>query len=109
VRAAYTLRRDTLLAAIRRHLPPGTRHSVPRHGALVWAELPDGHDTEALLPAALEAGRVAYVPGSAFSWDGRQGRGGMRLNFSFPSAAEIDDGMARLGSVLRSHAPRAAA
>jgi len=109
VRQAYVRKRDTMLDGIRRHFPAGTRFSVPRHGALVWAELPDGYDTGALLLPTLEAERVAYVPGSAFSWDGQQGRRGMRLNFSFPSIGEIDDGIARLGRALRSVAPRAAA
>lgn len=109
VRGAYRTRRDTMLAGIRRHFPAGTRTSLPRHGALVWAELPAGYDTDALLPLAVEQGDVAYVPGSAFSFDARQGLRGMRLNFSFPAAGEIEQGIARLGRVLREQAPRAAA
>lgn len=109
VRDAYRLRRDTMLAGIRRHFPAGTRTSVPRHGALLWAELPDGYDADALLRLSLETELVAYVPGSAFSFDGRQGKRGMRLNFSFPTLAQIEDGVARLGRVLREAAPRAAA
>jgi 2-aminoadipate transaminase len=108
VRNAYRQRRDTMIEGIRRHFPAGTRCSEPRHGALVWAELPEGYDTDALLPAAIEEG-VAYVPGSAFSFDGRQGRRGMRLNFSYPSAQQIEDGIARLGRAARTTAPRAAA
>ncbi|HET7464378.1 MAG TPA: PLP-dependent aminotransferase family protein [Longimicrobium sp.] len=109
VREAYQTRRDTMLAGIARHFPAGTRTSLPRHGALVWAELPEGCDTDALLPLAVEEGDVAYVPGSAFSFDGRQGRRGMRLNFSFPAAGEIEQGIARLGRVLREAPARAAA
>jgi len=109
VRDAYRERRDTMLAGIRRHFPAGTRTSVPRHGALLWAELPEGYDTDALLPVAVEQGDVAYVPGSAFGFDGRQGRRGMRLNFSFCDAGRIEQGIARLGRVLRDATPRAAA
>ncbi len=109
VRDAYRARRDTMLAGIRRHFPAGTRTSVPRHGALIWADLPDGYDTEALLRVSLESELVAYVPGNAFSFDGRQGTRGMRLNFSFPTPQQIEDGIARLGGVLRDAAPRAAA
>jgi 2-aminoadipate transaminase len=109
VREAYRLRRDTMLDGIRRHFPAGTRHSTPRHGALAWAELPAGYDAQALLPAVLEKEGVAYVPGSAFSFDGRRGTRAMRLNFSFPSVEKIDDGIARMGRVLREAAPRAAA
>ena len=109
VRAAYQERRDTMLAALARHFPAGTRWSVPRNGALLWAELPAGLDAAAILPAVLERESVAYVPGNAFSFDGRAGTGAMRLNFSFPSVAQIEDGMARLGRVLNAAAPRRAA
>lgn len=109
VRTAYRERRDAMLAALARHFPAGTRWSVPRHGALVWVELPEGYDTTALLLPVLEAEGVAYVPGSAFSFDGRGGARGMRLNFSFPSVAQIEDGIARLGRAFRESRPRAAA
>lgn len=109
VRAAYLERRDAMLAALARHFPAGTRWSVPRHGALVWAELPEGYDAGALLMPALETESVAYVPGTAFSFDGRGGARGMRLNFSFPSVERIEEGIARLGRVIRDGRPRAAA
>ena len=102
VRAAYRLRRDTMIAALERHFPAGTRWSVPRHGALVWVELPGEVDTTALLRVALEAEGVAYVPGSAFAVDGgRAGASAMRLNFSHPTVAQIEEGIARLGRVVR--------
>jgi 2-aminoadipate transaminase len=109
VRAAYRERRDAMLGALARHFPAGTRWSVPRHGALVWAELPEGCDTGALLLPALEGEGVAYVPGTAFSFDGRGGARGMRLNFSFPSVEQIEEGIARLGRVIRDGRPRAVA
>ncbi|HVG44848.1 MAG TPA: PLP-dependent aminotransferase family protein [Longimicrobium sp.] len=109
IRAAYQERRDAMLAALSRHFPPGTCWSVPRNGALLWAELPAGVDAAALLPAALEGEGVAYVPGNAFSFDGRAGTRAMRLNFSFPSVAQIEEGMARLGRVFREAATQRAA
>jgi 2-aminoadipate transaminase len=109
VRGAYRERRDAMLDAIARHFPAGSRWSVPRHGALAWAELPEGHDAGALLMPTLESEGVAYVPGSAFSFDGRGGSRGMRLNFSFPSVAQIEEGIARLGRAAHAASPRAAA
>ncbi|HEX6751951.1 MAG TPA: PLP-dependent aminotransferase family protein [Longimicrobium sp.] len=109
VRDAYRERRDAMLGAIATHFPAGTRWSVPRHGALVWAELPDGYDTADLLLPTLEREGVAYVPGTAFSFDGRGGSRGMRLNFSFPSVAQIEQGIERLGRAARASRPRAAA
>jgi 2-aminoadipate transaminase len=109
IRAAYRERRDTMLGALARHFPAGTRWSVPRHGALLWAELPAGMDAAALLPGILEHEGVAYVPGNAFSFDGRAGMRAMRLNFSHPSVEQIEQGIARLGRVFREAAPRRAA
>jgi 2-aminoadipate transaminase len=109
IRSAYRERRDAMLGALARHFPAGTRWSVPRHGALLWAELPPGMDAAALLPTALEREGVAYVPGNAFTFDGRAGTRAMRLNFSFPSVAQIEDGMARLGRVFSEAVPRRAA
>jgi 2-aminoadipate transaminase len=101
VRAEYRARRDLMLALLERHFPAGTRWSIPRHGSLVWAELPGGRDAAALLAPALEAG-VAYVPGSVFAVPGSgAGRSGLRLNFSYPPQDAIRVGMERLGRVFR--------
>ena len=101
VREAYRERRDVMIEMIRRHFPEGTRWSVPNNGALLWAELPEGCDAGLLLREALETEGVAYVPGTAFSFDGETGARGMRLNFSFPSVEQIRDGMEKLGRTAR--------
>jgi 2-aminoadipate transaminase len=101
VRAEYRERRDLMLSLIASEFPAGTRWSTPCNGALIWAELPEGYDTDALLETAMEAG-VAYVPGDACAVPGSTaGRSGMRLNFSFCPPDAIREGMARLGRVLR--------
>lgn len=75
------------------------RYTVPSGGMFLWLELPEGSDTEALLPYAIEAG-VAFVPGSGFFTSTESGlaRRTMRLNFSHSSPALILDGMARLSA-----------
>jgi 2-aminoadipate transaminase len=101
VRAEYRERRDLMLSLIASELPAGTRWSTPCNGALIWVELPERYDTDALLDTAMEAG-VAYVPGAAFAVPGSTaGRSGMRLNFSYCQPHQIREGMARLGRVLR--------
>ncbi|HEX2204203.1 MAG TPA: PLP-dependent aminotransferase family protein [Longimicrobium sp.] len=97
VRDAYRERRDVMIEMVQRHFPEGTRWSVPNNGALLWAELPEGCDAGVLLREALEHEGVAYVPGTAFSFDGAAGSRGMRLNFSFPSVEQIREGMEKLG------------
>ena len=59
-----------------------------------------------LLPEAVEASGVAYVPGSAFFHDGGGGNT-MRLSYSLASAAEIDEGIARLSALVKAKLARA--
>jgi 2-aminoadipate transaminase len=102
VREGYRLRRDTMLRALAREFPDGARWTVPSNGALVWLELPHRVDTTRLLRTALETESVAYVPGQAFAVDGgTQGSNAMRLNFSFSSPADIDEGITRLARAVR--------
>jgi 2-aminoadipate transaminase len=51
------------------------------------------------LPDAIEQHGVAYVPGSAFSVDGR-GSNTVRLNFSACTSDQIREGVARLRDVF---------
>ena len=52
-----------------------------------------------MLPRALE-NKVAYVIGSAFHCDGG-GKNTMRLNFSYPTHEQINEGIRRLADVIK--------
>jgi 2-aminoadipate transaminase len=94
----YRARRDAMLQAIDEHFPGAATWTRPAGGFYVWVSLPEWFDTTAMLAAAVER-RVAYVPGSAFYPDGR-GRDRMRLAFCYPPEDRIQEGIARLGSLL---------
>lgn len=66
----------------------------------VWVTLPEGTDSAQLLERAVREARVAFVPGGAFFPDG-SGRNTLRLSFSCADDARIDEGIARLGRLLR--------
>jgi DNA-binding transcriptional MocR family regulator len=97
--AAYATRRDALLAALARHMPDGVSWTRPQGGMFVWVTLPEALDGAELLAAAVAEERVAFVPGGAFFVDG-SGRHTIRLNFSRPSEAAIDEGIGRLGRLI---------
>ncbi|MFC8850961.1 MULTISPECIES: PLP-dependent aminotransferase family protein [unclassified Micromonospora] len=97
-REVYRERRDALLAALEDLMPAGTTWTRPGGGLFVWANLPDGLDSKAMMPRAIAA-RVAYVPGTGFYADGT-GTGNMRLNFSFPTPERIREGVRRLAGVM---------
>ena len=66
----------------------------------IWLTLPEGMDGAALLARAIAEQRVAFVPGGAFYADGSN-RNTLRLSFSCASEAQIDEGIARIGRLLR--------
>jgi 2-aminoadipate transaminase len=108
--AIYRERRDTMLAALAEHFPPGASWTLPAGGFYVWVTLPRGSDAQAMLPRAVERG-VAYVPGTAFYADDR-GRDHVRLSFCYPAPEAIREGVRRLGALLADEAgspPTAAA
>jgi DNA-binding transcriptional MocR family regulator len=98
-REHYRRRRDAMLAALQRHMPEGVSWTRPGGGLFVWVRLPEGVDAARLLDRAVNEANVAFVPGAAFFFDGR-GRNTLRLSYSLPSEAEIEDGIARLAKLI---------
>lgn len=94
-REVYAARCQTMLDALERHMPAGTRWITPEGGFFIWVTLPGEVTGNALLPIAGQHG-VGYYPGSAFYPDRRQVPA-LRLGFSTLPVDEIDEGIARLG------------
>lgn len=101
LRREYGFRREAMLSALSSFFPATARWVVPQCGVFVWVELAGSLDTLALLPTAVEQYGVAYLPGRAFSISGDFGAGSLRLNFSHPRVADIENGLDRLGRMLR--------
>lgn len=99
-RQTYAERRDAMISALETHMPAGTTWTHPEGGFYVWVTLPEGFDTQAMLPRATTA-LVAYVPGTAFYADGLGSRQ-LRLSFCFPTPERIVEGVRRLAAVLDS-------
>jgi 2-aminoadipate transaminase len=97
-RLLYERKSGLLLAALEHLMPQGTRWTRPRGGFFSWLTLPEGGDTAELARRAAENG-VGIVPGSAFFPDGR-GADNVRLSFSMVDEALIDEGVARLASLV---------
>ncbi len=102
LRATYMARRDHLLAALYREMPEGVEWTKPEGGMFVWVTLPKGMDGADLLAQSLQTERVAFVPGRAFYADGSNGNT-LRLSFSCANEAQIDEGMKRLGRLIRAN------
>jgi len=95
----YRRKRDAMLDALEHHFPPGARWTKSQGGFYSWVTLPQGIDTEALLPKAIEESSVAYAAGPAF-YHNRTGREHMRLCYSYVPASQIEEGIRRLGHLV---------
>jgi 2-aminoadipate transaminase len=98
-RALYARRAELTTQALTRHMPPGTTWTTPQGGFYVWVTAPDGVDTVALSAAARER-KVAYVPGRPF-YPSDAGGSQIRLAYSRVADEAIDEGVRRIGEVLR--------
>ena len=94
----YKPKRDLMMDAMHRYFPEGYICNRPKGGMFAWVTLPEGIDTEIMFLDALKE-KVAYVHGKAFCVDGCGGRS-MRLNFSYSTNEQIEEGMKRLGKVI---------
>jgi DNA-binding transcriptional MocR family regulator len=99
LRAVYRRRRDAMLAAIDREMPPGVRATRPDGGLFLWVELPPDVNAREVLARSL-ARHVAFVPGGSFFPNGGH-ENTMRLNFSNQTEEKIAEGVRRLASALR--------
>jgi len=101
LRGAYRAKRDAMVAALAGAGNLAT-WSVPEGGFFLWLTLPEGFDTQAMLPRAAVNG-VTYVPGGAFFHDGR-GANQLRLSFSGTPEPRIAEGVHRLLATIRTWA-----
>jgi 2-aminoadipate transaminase len=98
-RALYARRAALMADALAAHMPDGTTWTRPQGGFYVWLTAPDGVDTVAL-SAAARARKVAYVPGRPF-YPAEAGAAQIRLAYSRVADHLIDEGIRRIGEVLR--------
>ena len=101
LRTQYRLKRDTMLRALAENFPDAACWTKPDCGFFVWVELPSTVDVDELFRRALADEHVAFIPGHAFSVNKKRSSS-IRLNFSHPTTAQIEEGIPRLARVLKS-------
>jgi 2-aminoadipate transaminase len=99
IRALYRDQCEAMLRALERHMPAGVEWNRPEGGMFVWVKLPQHIDSMKLLEQAI-AQNVAFVPGGPFFANEAQ-HNTLRLSFVTVPPATIDEGVARLGALIR--------
>lgn len=101
LRHEYSLRRETMIRALREHFPAGSRWETPPSGVFIWVELPAEVNGVDLLKISLNEERVAFIPGSAFcSLKNERRANCIRLNFSHSTPEIIREGVNRLARAV---------
>jgi len=99
IRAGYKRQKDIMLSALEAHFPPEATFTRPEGGMFIWATVPERLSVLELFERAVKA-KVAFVPGTPFFVDGG-GTHNMRLNFSNADESGIEEGIARLGRIIK--------
>ncbi len=97
----YREKNELMLAMLEKHIPKDSGVTWTKHdgGLFLWVTMPENIDTEEMFKRAIE-NNVAYVIGSAFFVGGRK-KNSMRLNFSFATKPQIEEGIKRLADVIK--------
>lgn len=94
----YRHKRDLMLEAFEKYFPEDVQYTRPDGGMFLWVTK-KGANTDKLFNKAMEM-KVAYVIGSAFYPD-EDNHESMRLNFTYSSDEEINEGVKRLAELLK--------
>ncbi len=100
VRELYKRKRDAMLAALETYMPPGVSWTRPSGGMFIWATVPPHIDTRELLKVAVSQYKVTFIPGHGFFVD-QTVRNAMRLNFTYPTFEQINEGIRRLAMAIK--------
>lgn len=99
-RALYLKKRNFMVEMLEEYMPKrfDLSWTKPEGGLFLWISLPHYIDTDLMIHKAIEK-KVAYVIGSAFYFDDPE-RNSMRINFSYTSHEQIEEGVKRLAIVI---------
>lgn len=99
IRTLYKEQAQAMMDAMERYFPSSVKYTKPHGGMFLWVTLPEGVSAMSLFPKALEK-KVAFVPGDPF-YIGTEHVNTMRLNFTNADCGTIEEGIRRLGALLR--------
>jgi len=91
--------RDAMLRALEKYFPAEAKWTRPAGGMAIWVALPGMLNADEILVHAAENG-VVFSPGSHFYSSSPQ-MNMMRLCFTMASQPLIEEGVKRLGAVIK--------
>ncbi len=95
----YRHKRDLMHECLTKYMPKGVTWTRPEGGLFLFVTLPKDMDARELFDIAIKE-NVAFVIGEVFFCDGK-GQNTLRLNFSYVSDDQMDEGVKRLGNAIK--------
>lgn len=95
----YKKRRDVMYKTMKAYFPKEATFEKPEGGLFIWVTLPETIDARDIFDQAIKE-KVAFVPGESF-FPVNKHKNYMRMNFSCMNEEEIEEGVKRLGKVLK--------
>ena len=99
IKALYQKQVQAMMDAMDRYFPSSVKYTKPHGGMFLWVTLSEGVSAMSLFPKALEK-KVAFVPGDPF-YIGIENANTMRLNYTNADCETIEEGIHRLGELLK--------
>ena len=99
IKALYKEQAGAMLSAMEKYFPKNVKYTKPKGGMFLWVTLPEWISAMGMFPKALER-KVVYVPGDPF-YVGRKDVNAMRLNYTNADCETIEEGIKRLGELLK--------
>lgn len=93
---------DKMVQAMSSYLPPYIQYTKPEGGIFTWLWLPEDMNADLLFEKAKEF-KVSFIPGSKFYPSGQEKYNCLRLNFSYSTLQQIDDGLKSLGKLMEEY------
>jgi 2-aminoadipate transaminase len=90
----------TMLDSLEQEMPSDVMWTRPEGGIFLWLWLPDKFNCDELFEQAKEH-KVAFIPGSKFFPFGEEQFNCMRLNYSYSTQEQIQEGVKRLAGLIK--------
>jgi len=99
IKALYKEQSDAMLSAMEQYFPDFASYTRPLGGMFLWVTLQNHRSALTLLEEAKQE-KVLYVPGDPF-YTNKTNVNTLRLNYTNSDPASIEEGIRRLGNLLK--------
>lgn len=89
-----------MLDELEKNMPQSVAWNKPEGGIFLWLTLPENVNADELFVQAGQ-NKVSFIPGSKFYPEGQERFNTLRLNFTYSTFEQIEEGIKRLAALLK--------